>query len=70
MIIEHPSLRFRTAWGGGGVCLVVQCDFCRLLAPQAGKDFGEAATEASKSGFKLVKGPKLTDPLKWSCGCR
>lgn len=72
MIIEHPNLRFidKKAWEGSRACLVAQCDFCRTLAPRTGHDIGEAAEAAMKSGFKLVRGAKLSDPKKWSCGCR
>lgn len=72
MIINHPEVRF----GTGNpypfheeAARVVQCDFCRKLAWKTGKNAGEAAESASKEGFKLVSGAKLSDPKKWSCGC-
>lgn len=72
MIIEHPTVRYRTNSPypfHEEAAQVVQCDFCRRTAWMCGKDAGEAADKARKEGFKLVRGDKLSDPKKWSCGC-
>lgn len=71
MIINHPTQRFETGDGffGSAACQVVQCDFCRKLSKRVGKDPGEAAEAARRDGFFPLRGKRLADPKKWSCGC-
>ena len=70
MIIPHPTLKYATRRPypfHEESCYVVQCDFCRKFATRAGCDAGEAADLARKEGFKLIRGAKLGDPMKWAC---
>jgi hypothetical protein len=60
MIIPHPKKHG----------LVVKCDYCGVLANYIRTDAGDAAEMARKQGFKLRPGASLTDPMKWSCGCK
>jgi hypothetical protein len=72
VIIDHPTQRIDTRLTHPfheEPAKVVQCDFCRSLAPRAGSDIEGAAEAAFRSGWKLVRGKLLTDPKKWSCGC-
>lgn len=69
-IIEHPTVCFRGRQGYSEPCLVVQCDFCHVLAHTVGDDPGEAAQEARKRGFQTVKGAPM-QPMQWWCSqCR
>ena len=72
MIIEHPTYMYDTKYSypfHEEHCMVVVCDFCGKMASRAGNGMGEAADRARAEGFSLVKGSKLSDPMKWSCGC-
>lgn len=68
-IVNHPRLRFEDDYGGSGVAKVVRCDACGELARGAGRDCGDAAEAARKSGFRTVS-VGLTEPKLWNCGCR
>ena len=65
-IVEHPHVTIND--GVANVPgLVVQCDYCGVLAPKCGVDAGEAADKARKHGFATRKGASSTDPRKWAC---
>lgn len=79
MIINHPTLRFiQDRWPYEEACKVVQCDFCRTRADHkanrvssgVGNTIEDAVEQAQRVGFKRIRGAKLSDPMKWSCGCQ
>jgi hypothetical protein len=70
MIITLESVRIRTTQPfpfHEESAKVVECDFCKKRAKGYGADAGEAAEMARREGFMLVRGRKLTDPMKWAC---
>lgn len=66
-VIDHPRLKYtpkHEQWHEP--CQVVQCDFCRCLAP-VGHDMHDAVTRAQKAGYKTVRGDTPASPRKWAC---